>query len=58
MLHQDGRSASLTAPNGPAQEELVARVLSQDNRVRSCRSGKLEADVASTSLEEPVKLRP
>ena len=25
-VQQDGRSASLTAPNGPAQEEMVTRV--------------------------------
>lgn len=26
---QDGRSASLTAPNGPAQEEMVTRAIKE-----------------------------
>eukprot|EP00439_Symbiodinium_sp_Y106_P047823 s4308_g6.t1 len=52
---QDGRSASLTAPNGPAQEELVARAI-KEALMTPPESTAWECHGTGTSLGDPIEV--
>jgi acyl transferase domain-containing protein/acyl carrier protein len=53
---QDGASSGLTAPNGRAQEEMLAAALA-DAGVDGSRMSYLEAHGTGTALGDPVELR-
>jgi acyl transferase domain-containing protein/NADPH:quinone reductase-like Zn-dependent oxidoreductase/NADP-dependent 3-hydroxy acid dehydrogenase YdfG len=55
-VNQDGASSSLTAPNGPAQEELM-RLALKDASMSPARIGFVEAHGTGTSLGDPIELR-
>lgn len=55
MNGQDGRSASLTAPNGPAQEELISRALKQA-QMTPPESTVWECHGTGTSLGDPIEV--
>ena len=55
-VNQDGASSSLTAPNGPAQEELMRRAL-LDAGKSADEIGYVEAHGTGTSLGDPIELR-
>ena len=55
-VRQDGRSASLTAPNGQAQRELLRSTLS-DAGVVLDEVGCLEAHGTGTALGDPIEVR-
>jgi len=52
---QDGRSASLTAPNGPAQEEMVTRTV-KEARMTPPESTVWECHGTGTSLGDPIEV--
>ena len=53
-VRQDGRSASLTAPNGRAQQELLATSLT-DARLAAEQVQALEAHGTGTALGDPIE---
>ena len=55
-VNQDGASSSLTAPNGPAQEELMRRALADAGKT-AAEIGYVEAHGTGTSLGDPIELR-
>jgi acyl transferase domain-containing protein len=52
---QDGRSASLTAPNGPAQEAAVAKA-TREARIQSPESNAWECHGTGTALGDPIEV--
>jgi len=52
---QDGRSASLTAPNGPAQEEMITRAI-REARMTPPESTCWECHGTGTSLGDPIEV--
>lgn len=52
---QDGRSASLTAPNGPAQEEMIWRAI-REARMTAPESTCWECHGTGTSLGDPIEV--
>lgn len=55
-MSQDGASSGLTAPNGLAQEEMLAAALA-DAGIDGSRMSYLEAHGTGTALGDPVELR-
>jgi acyl transferase domain-containing protein/NADPH:quinone reductase-like Zn-dependent oxidoreductase/acyl carrier protein len=55
-INQDGASSSLTAPNGPAQEELMRKAL-RDAGVGAAEVGYVEAHGTGTELGDPIELQ-
>ncbi|CAK9088204.1 Phenolphthiocerol/phthiocerol polyketide synthase subunit C ((Phenol)carboxyphthiodiolenone synthase subunit D) (Beta-ketoacyl-acyl-carrier-protein synthase I) (Phthiocerol synthesis polyketide synthase type I PpsD) [Durusdinium trenchii] len=53
--NSDGRSASLTAPNGPAQQRLLRAVLGEA-RLQSTQLDIYEAHGTGTSLGDPIEI--
>eukprot|EP00747_Dinoflagellata_sp_TGD_P153563 gnl/TRDRNA2_/TRDRNA2_177407_c0_seq1.p1 gnl/TRDRNA2_/TRDRNA2_177407_c0~~gnl/TRDRNA2_/TRDRNA2_177407_c0_seq1.p1 ORF type:complete len:948 (+),score=187.45 gnl/TRDRNA2_/TRDRNA2_177407_c0_seq1:82-2925(+) len=54
-LGQDGRSASLTAPNGPAQEEMILRAF-KEAKMTPPESTVWECHGTGTSLGDPIEV--
>jgi len=54
-IAQDGRSASLTAPNGPAQEEMITRAI-REARMTPPESTCWECHGTGTSLGDPIEV--
>mmetsp|Transcript_51107 Transcript_51107/g.158202 ORF Transcript_51107/g.158202 Transcript_51107/m.158202 type:complete len:517 (+) Transcript_51107:3-1553(+) len=52
---QDGRSATLTAPNGPAQEQLIDRAI-KEARMTAAESSCWECHGTGTSLGDPIEV--
>lgn len=52
---QDGRSASLTAPNGPAQEEIISRCV-KEAKMTPPESTIWECHGTGTSLGDPIEV--
>mmetsp|Transcript_44821 Transcript_44821/g.116019 ORF Transcript_44821/g.116019 Transcript_44821/m.116019 type:complete len:957 (+) Transcript_44821:89-2959(+) len=52
---QDGRSASLTAPNGPAQEEMISRAI-KEAHMTPPESTVWECHGTGTSLGDPIEV--
>lgn len=55
QIAQDGRSASLTAPNGPAQEEMITRAI-KEARMTPPESTCWECHGTGTSLGDPIEV--
>jgi len=55
QVGQDGRSASLTAPNGPAQEEIISRAI-REARMTPPESTCWECHGTGTSLGDPIEV--
>jgi len=55
QVGQDGRSASLTAPNGPAQEEMINRAI-KEARMTPPESTVWECHGTGTSLGDPIEV--
>mmetsp|Transcript_67468 Transcript_67468/g.156609 ORF Transcript_67468/g.156609 Transcript_67468/m.156609 type:complete len:957 (+) Transcript_67468:179-3049(+) len=55
MCGQDGRSASLTAPNGPAQEEMISRAIKAAHMTPP-ESTVWECHGTGTSLGDPIEI--
>jgi len=55
QVAQDGRSASLTAPNGPAQEEMITRAI-REARMTPPESTCWECHGTGTSLGDPIEV--
>merc|ERR1719215_1716359 len=55
QIGQDGRSASLTAPNGPAQEEMITRAV-KEARMTPAESTVWECHGTGTSLGDPIEI--
>merc|ERR1719487_3241400 len=55
MCGQDGRSASLTAPSGPAQEEIVTKAI-KDAKMTPPESTVWECHGTGTSLGDPIEV--
>jgi len=55
MCGQDGRSASLTAPNGPAQEEIISKAIKEANMTPP-ESTVWECHGTGTSLGDPIEV--
>ncbi|CAE8660277.1 unnamed protein product, partial [Polarella glacialis] len=55
QVGQDGRSASLTAPNGPAQEEIISRAI-REARMTPPESTCWECHGTGTSLGDPIEI--
>ncbi|MEM7417515.1 MAG: beta-ketoacyl synthase N-terminal-like domain-containing protein [Gemmatimonadota bacterium] len=54
-INQDGRSSGLTAPSGPAQEEVLRSAL-DDAGLRSSDVGYVEAHGTGTPLGDPIEI--
>lgn len=52
---QDGRSASLTAPNGPAQEDIISKAIKEANMTPP-ESNVWECHGTGTSLGDPIEV--
>lgn len=55
QVGQDGRSASLTAPNGPAQEEMIARAI-KEAHMTAPESTCWECHGTGTTLGDPIEV--
>ena len=55
-VNQDGPSSALTAPNGPAQEDVIRAALAQAG-VRPREVGYLEAHGTGTQLGDPLEVQ-
>merc|ERR1719282_1151221 len=55
QIGQDGRSASLTAPNGPAQEEMISRAI-KEAKMTPPESTAWECHGTGTSLGDPIEV--
>ena len=55
MAGQDGRSASLTAPNGPAQEQCIAKAMKMA-KMTPPESSAWETHGTGTSLGDPIEV--
>merc|ERR1719384_1933931 len=55
QVGQDGRSASLTAPNGPAQEEMISRSI-KEAQMTPPESTVWECHGTGTSLGDPIEV--
>ncbi len=55
-MNQDGASAGLTVPSGPAQEAVVKRALA-NARLEAAAIGYVEAHGTGTPLGDPIELR-
>lgn len=55
-VNQDGRSSSLTAPNGIAQESLLAEAL-HNAKLQPYQIGYVEAHGTGTPLGDPIEIR-
>merc|ERR1719282_2122477 len=55
QIGQDGRSASLTAPNGPAQEEMISRAI-KEAQMTPPESTVWECHGTGTSLGDPIEV--
>lgn len=55
VLLQDGRSSSLTAPNGPAQQDVIRAALSIGN-VAPAQLGGLQMHGTGTPLGDPIEI--
>jgi polyketide synthase-associated protein len=55
QVGQDGRSASLTAPNGPAQEEMIVRAI-KEAQMTAPESTVWECHGTGTSLGDPIEV--
>lgn len=55
-MNQDGRSAGITAPNGPAQEAVIRAALA-DARVSAAAVSFVEAHGTGTPLGDPMEVR-
>lgn len=53
--NQDGPSSGFTVPNGPAQQELIRKALS-NARVKPCEVDYVEAHGTGTSLGDPIEV--
>lgn len=53
-VNEDGRSSSLTAPNGPAQQEVIHNAL-QDGRIGVSDVSLIEMHGTGTSLGDPIE---
>jgi acyl transferase domain-containing protein/pimeloyl-ACP methyl ester carboxylesterase/aryl carrier-like protein len=54
-VNQDGRSSTLTAPNGPAQADVISRALANAG-VSADRVSYIEAHGTGTALGDPIEL--
>ena len=54
-VNQDGRSSSLTAPNGPAQQAVIRAAL-HDASLRGADIGTLELHGTGTPLGDPIEM--
>jgi 3-oxoacyl-(acyl-carrier-protein) synthase/acyl carrier protein len=54
-VNQDGRSSSLTAPNGPAQQVLIASALKQAH-VEASKISVLQLHGTGTALGDPIEV--
>jgi 3-oxoacyl-(acyl-carrier-protein) synthase/short-subunit dehydrogenase len=55
-INQDGRSSGLTAPSGPAQEDVIRAAVTQSG-VDPSRVGFVEAHGTGTALGDPLEAR-
>eukprot|EP00930_Biecheleria_cincta_P053377 TRINITY_DN3882_c0_g1_i1.p1 TRINITY_DN3882_c0_g1~~TRINITY_DN3882_c0_g1_i1.p1 ORF type:complete len:929 (+),score=159.98 TRINITY_DN3882_c0_g1_i1:33-2819(+) len=55
QVGQDGRSASLTAPNGPAQEDIIRKAI-REGGMTSAESTSWECHGTGTSLGDPIEV--
>ncbi|CAK0879996.1 unnamed protein product [Prorocentrum cordatum] len=55
VMNQDGKSATLTAPNGPAQEKVVLQAL-RDGGVESASVAAIECHGTGTELGDPIEV--
>ena len=55
-VNQDGRSSGLTAPSGPAQEDVIHAALAQSG-IHAARVGFVEAHGTGTALGDPLEAR-
>lgn len=54
-INQDGRTSGITAPNGPAQEAVIAAAL-QDGGINPEEVGYIEAHGTATPLGDPIEM--
>ncbi|GAX72979.1 hypothetical protein CEUSTIGMA_g431.t1, partial [Chlamydomonas eustigma] len=60
-VNQDGRSSALTAPNGPAQQEVIRQAISNAEASKglaggSCQVTSLQMHGTGTSLGDPIEV--
>merc|ERR1719359_2789624 len=53
--NSDGRSASLTAPNGPAQQRLLKAIL-EETKLQTTEISTYEAHGTGTMLGDPIEI--
>eukprot|EP00747_Dinoflagellata_sp_TGD_P162612 gnl/TRDRNA2_/TRDRNA2_180392_c0_seq1.p1 gnl/TRDRNA2_/TRDRNA2_180392_c0~~gnl/TRDRNA2_/TRDRNA2_180392_c0_seq1.p1 ORF type:complete len:954 (-),score=214.32 gnl/TRDRNA2_/TRDRNA2_180392_c0_seq1:100-2961(-) len=55
MVGQNGRAATLTAPNGPAQEEVILRAM-KESTIQQPESALWDCHGTGTSLGDPIEV--